>query len=209
MNRLIGMLCVGSHKEGEALTGEDVAFMESLMPQAGIALENALLYREQRERYRRMLRADRLATIGELAAGAAHEIRNPLTSIKSSIQYLETKSSRADERKLLRTALQETARIDEILSALLSFSRPSAVENVRHDLIAILELQGYRNAYAGITLPIPPSVVLHELMGFMPVGVYHEIGYKLGAWHDVGWWHLALGERGHPPDEPRAMAANI
>lgn len=139
MNRLIGMLCVGSRKEGEAMTGEDVAFIESLTPQAGIALENALLYREQRERYRRMLRADRLATIGELAAGAAHEIRNPLTSIKSSIQYLETKSPRAAERKLLRTALQETARIDEILSALLSFSRPSAVENVRHDLIAILK----------------------------------------------------------------------
>jgi phosphinothricin acetyltransferase len=72
-------------------------------------------------------------------------------------------------------------------------------------LIKILELQGYRNAYAGITLPNPPSVALHELMGFKPVGVYHEIGYKLGAWHDVGWWHLALGERKLPPDEPLNM----
>ena len=74
-------------------------------------------------------------------------------------------------------------------------------------LLAILELQGYRNSFAGITLPNPPSVALHEQLGFEPVGVYHGIGYKLGAWHDVGWWHLALGERGLPPDEPRAMAA--
>jgi len=139
MNRLIGILCVGKRVPSGDFTRQEVAFIESLTPQAGIALENALLYKEQRERFRRMLRADRLATIGELAAGAAHEIRNPLTSIKSSLQYLETRCQVETEKKLLGVALQETDRIDGILSALLSFSRPSEIKKERYDLVAILE----------------------------------------------------------------------
>ena len=68
-------------------------------------------------------------------------------------------------------------------------------------LFPLLALQGFCAAYAGITLPNPASVGLHESLGFRPVGVYRAVGYKLGAWHDVGWWELALRPR---PAEPRA-----
>ena len=139
MNRLIGILCAGPKGNSGSYSAEETAFIDSLMPQAGIALENALLYKEQRERFRRMLRADRLATIGELAAGAAHEIRNPLTSIKSSLQYLESRCREETEKKLLGVALRETDRIDEILTALLSFSRPSEIHKEPCDLVALLE----------------------------------------------------------------------
>jgi signal transduction histidine kinase len=139
MNRLIGILGIGPKGSGASYSAEESAFIDSLMPQAGIALENALLYKEQKERFRRMLRADRLATIGELAAGAAHEIRNPLTSIKSSLQYLQSRCREENERKLLGVALQETDRIDEILAALLSFSRPSEIHKEPCDLTALLE----------------------------------------------------------------------
>jgi L-amino acid N-acyltransferase YncA len=69
-------------------------------------------------------------------------------------------------------------------------------------LFALLALQGFYQAYAGITLPNPASVGLHESLGFQPVGVYRDVGYKLGAWHDVGWWQLALRERAMPPEPP-------
>jgi phosphinothricin acetyltransferase len=69
-------------------------------------------------------------------------------------------------------------------------------------LFAVLDLQGFYNAYAGATLPNPASVGLHESIGFRPVGVYCGVGYKLGAWHDVGWWHLPLRERVANPDPP-------
>jgi L-amino acid N-acyltransferase YncA len=59
-------------------------------------------------------------------------------------------------------------------------------------LFKLLTLQGFYNAYAGITLPNPGSVGLHESLGFRPVGMYRAVGYKLGAWHDVGWWQLTL-----------------
>jgi len=60
-------------------------------------------------------------------------------------------------------------------------------------------------ACAGVTLPNDASVALHESFGFAPVGVYRKIGYKSGAWRDVGWWQLELaGPAGDPPAEPLA-----
>jgi phosphinothricin acetyltransferase len=73
---------------------------------------------------------------------------------------------------------------------------------VYRSLFRLLVLQGFYNAYAGITLPNPASVGLHEALGFQPVGVYRAVGYKLGVWHDVGWWQLALQELAIPPQPP-------
>jgi len=72
-------------------------------------------------------------------------------------------------------------------------------------LLNLLPLQGFYNAYAGITLPNPASVGLHEALGFTPVGVYPEVGYKLGRWYDVGWWQRPLGEHPADPREPLAL----
>ena len=58
-------------------------------------------------------------------------------------------------------------------------------------------------ACAGITLPNEASVALHESLGFEPIGVYREIGWKKGAWRDVGWWQLRLSpDPDGPPAEP-------
>ena len=73
-------------------------------------------------------------------------------------------------------------------------------------LFGVLNLQGFYNAYAGITLPNPASVGLHESLGFQPVGIYHAVGYKLGAWHDVGWWHKSLRPGTSIPTEPVAFS---
>jgi L-amino acid N-acyltransferase YncA len=73
-------------------------------------------------------------------------------------------------------------------------------------LFALLRLQGFYAAHAGITLPNPASVGLHEALGFIPVGVYRSVGYKMGAWHDVGWWQLPLRDRSGEPAPPLSMA---
>lgn len=72
-------------------------------------------------------------------------------------------------------------------------------------LFAVLVLQGFHNAYAGITLPNPPSVGLHEAVGFRAVGVYREVGFKGGAWHDVGWWQQSLQPKTTPPQAPLSI----
>jgi phosphinothricin acetyltransferase len=69
-------------------------------------------------------------------------------------------------------------------------------------LFDLLARQGFRTVCAGVTLPNEASVALHESCGFKPVGVYRRIGYKLGRWHDVGWWQLDLPGGGDPPAEP-------
>lgn len=74
-------------------------------------------------------------------------------------------------------------------------------------LFHILRALGLVNAYAGITLPNAGSVGLHEACGFQPVGIYRRVGYKCAAWHDVGWWQLALQAHSDHPAEPRAFAA--
>jgi phosphinothricin acetyltransferase len=71
-------------------------------------------------------------------------------------------------------------------------------------LLPLLRRQRLRIACAGIALPNPGSVALHEAMGFEPVGTYRAIGYKAGRWLDVTWYqcHLAPGDATDPPPEP-------
>jgi L-amino acid N-acyltransferase YncA len=62
---------------------------------------------------------------------------------------------------------------------------------------------GYVSLFAGIALPNAASVGLHEAMGFRPVGVFSDVGYKFGSWRDVGWWQLRLRDVPRAPEEPR------
>jgi len=69
-------------------------------------------------------------------------------------------------------------------------------------LIKRLRRQGFRTAVAGIALPNPDSIRLHENMGFRPVGVFSNSGFKMGRWIDTSWWQLDLQELSIPPTVP-------
>ena len=73
-------------------------------------------------------------------------------------------------------------------------------------LLEILRLQGFQSAFAGIALPNEPSVRFHEALGFAPVGIYRNVGFKLGEWRDVSWWQLRFGDLPQAPAEPRPFA---
>lgn len=68
-------------------------------------------------------------------------------------------------------------------------------------LLPLLARQGMCTALAGVGLPNPASIALHEACGFQPVGVYHRIGFKLDRWWDVAWFELALRPGDDPPPE--------
>jgi L-amino acid N-acyltransferase YncA len=74
------------------------------------------------------------------------------------------------------------------------------------ELLPLLARQNLEIAYAGIALPNPGSVALHEAAGFTLVGVYEKVGFKFGRWHDVGWWQLRLAGPSEHPAEPAGPA---
>lgn len=59
-------------------------------------------------------------------------------------------------------------------------------------LLPLLKSRGSHAAFAGIALPNAASEALHRAMGFTPVGIYREVGWKMGAFRDVGWWQKVL-----------------
>lgn len=72
------------------------------------------------------------------------------------------------------------------------FARRGAGRALYEHLLPLLAGKGQHAAFAGIALPNAGSIALHEAMGFTPVGVYREVGWKCGGWRDVGWWQRLL-----------------
>ena len=87
------------------------------------------------------------------------------------------------------------------------FQRRGVGRALYRSLLAILAAQGHFNAYTGITLPNPASVALHESVGFRPLTVYRHVGFKLGEWQDVGWWHAELQPYAASPPSPTPVPA--
>lgn len=140
LNRLTGMVLLGSRSATWRLADDDLRLLELLSGLVGLALENASAYSQQRERLRRLYRAERLAAAGELAAGIAHEIRNPLTSIRSTVQYLgkvfDADSTRA---QLVEELIGEVDRIDRTVNDLLRLTRNPSSKKMRMDVIDLAE----------------------------------------------------------------------
>lgn len=138
MNRIIGFICFPPKSSGGTINNEELELLNIFLGNAALAFENAYLYQQQKSRFKKMYRADRLATLGQLAAGAAHEIRNPLTSIRSTIQYLQKDIKDQSKNKMVTDVIEEVDRINEIIEGLLSFSRPTKPEIELVDLELLL-----------------------------------------------------------------------
>ena len=73
-----------------------------------------------------------------------------------------------------------------------AFNRQGIGKRLYQALLPTLKEKGFHAAFAGIALPNEGSIALHEAMGFTSIGIYHEVGWKLGGWRDVGWWQRLL-----------------
>ena len=86
--------------------------------------------------------------------------------------------------------------------------RTGAARTLYLKLFETLRALGYANALAGITLPNDPSRHFHEAMGFELIGIYPKVGFKSGAWRDVGWWNLSLQQMSDTPSNPLPFSEN-
>ncbi len=132
-NHLLGVLVLGSTRPWRP-GRRDAELLLQLANQASLAFQNAALYRDLRKRLDRLHRADRLAAVGQLAAGIAHEVSNPLTIIRSTMQYLEGSAEDTAARELIVDLIDEVDRIDQIVGNLLSLARPSHFQPEEVDL---------------------------------------------------------------------------
>ncbi|HEX2188888.1 MAG TPA: ATP-binding protein [Longimicrobiaceae bacterium] len=203
VNRLTGFLTLGRSRGGRPLDPASRELLLALAGQAALAFENAALAREGRARLKRMYRAERLATAGELAAGAAHEIRNPLAAIRSAIQYLRGDYAEGSDRaSLVDDLLSEVDRIDGIVEGLLSFARPPVS---LPEPVELPELLGQsvglvaaraRGQRVSVALDVPPVLSLHADPNQLKQVLLNVFLNALQAMPDGGELRVSAAPRG-------------
>ncbi|HLV67051.1 MAG TPA: ATP-binding protein [Polyangiaceae bacterium] len=122
-HELEAILLVVDDRVRDAFSPDEVSLLEALATQMGVVLENSRQHRRLQER-------DRLAALGEMAAGLAHEVKNPLGAIKGAAQLLGDTGSRLDvsEREFVGIILEEVERLDRVVGSVLDYARPSKGE---------------------------------------------------------------------------------
>jgi len=124
--QLIGMFNLGYKFNKDIYSHEDIELLSTLANQTAIAIENARLYEDLKRSKSYIRRADRLASLGTLTAGLAHEIRNPLVAIKTLTQLLPERLEDEEFRgQFLQIAAGEVDRIATLVEELLDLARPS------------------------------------------------------------------------------------
>jgi signal transduction histidine kinase len=138
--QLIGIINLGYKFNKDIFSHEDIELLSTLANQTSIAIENARLYEDLKKSKSYIRRADRLASLGTLTAGLAHEIRNPLVAIKTLTQLLPERIDDEEFRNnFLQIASGEVDRISSLVTELLEFSRPSDPKLELEDINAILD----------------------------------------------------------------------
>jgi len=116
--RLLGLLTLRDERVSDAFTNDEITQLLRIGDLVAVALENSRIIERLRDR-------DRLALLGEMSAGLAHEIRNPLGAIKSAVQYLESQEQAGEGRDFLGIIHAEVDRLDRVVSKFLDYARPS------------------------------------------------------------------------------------
>lgn len=154
--RLLGFCVFGPNtKSGGGYTTQDLELLSTLSQEASVALDNALLYEELKRSQSLVRRTDRLRSLETMAGGLAHEIRNPLTSIKAFVDLAPER--KGDEQFLVRfskVVKEDVLRIERLTREILDYAKPMEPFLKEEDLNDILESCLY-------TLRIRPS---HELV---------------------------------------------
>jgi signal transduction histidine kinase len=137
--RLQGFILLGRKRSDKDYTVEEVELLEAFSNQAALAISRALIYRDMILKDKQIMQAEKMAAIGELAAGIAHEIRNPLGIITGSAETVRKHKDQKIREEMTGYILEESKRIDGLIGTFLDFARPKEPELVNCDLRGVLE----------------------------------------------------------------------
>jgi signal transduction histidine kinase len=134
-DRLIGFCNLGARHDSGMYSAEDLNLLITLAHNAAIALDNAILYEDLRRSYILMRRTDRLRSLETIAGGFAHEIRNPLTSIKTFVQLAPM---RRDDPEFMggfsKVVAEDLLRIERLIQEILDYARYMEPKFSKQDL---------------------------------------------------------------------------
>lgn len=154
-DRVVGVINLETERP-YAFEPSDMEVMQALADLIGVGLENARLVDDARQAERQRLQAEKLATIGQLVAGLAHEINNPLAAAQSAAELILGEQPSDDLREALEVIRAEAGRAALIVRKLLDFSRPHEVEFEPTDVIqaieAALSLRAYEHRVQDISI---------------------------------------------------------
>jgi two-component system sensor histidine kinase HydH len=131
-DRIVGFLSCWDERVPEAFASDEIAGLIEVADRCALVIENSKLYLAMKER-------DRLAALGEMSAGLAHEIRNPLAAIKGAIQYLDPKKVPDEDREFLEIVIEEVNRLNGVVTQFLDYSRPLKPSMAAADVNEIVE----------------------------------------------------------------------
>lgn len=141
-DKLVGVMCLGDKLSGEVYSDDDIDLLATLCNQMGVSIENAMLYEDALESQKQLYQADKLATVGALAAGLAHEIKNPIAAIKGFSQVLDKAMKEKDAEAIKdfkEVVPRQLDRINEIVERLLKLSKPPKPEMGKVNLNVIVD----------------------------------------------------------------------
>jgi two-component system NtrC family sensor kinase len=144
---LAAVICLGYKISGDMYTDEDLELLEMLSHQLAVALENSIMYSTINRQYEelkttkdKLVQADKLASLGNMAAGMAHEIKNPLSSMKVFSQLIGDRYDDPEfRRKFMDVIPKEINRIDRIVEGLISFAKSPEPQLEKHDIAAMID----------------------------------------------------------------------
>jgi two-component system NtrC family sensor kinase len=198
--RAVGVVYVDNAGSAEPFSADAMRAAEALVRHAALAIENAQLFeREQhtieelQKAQKQLLQSEKLATIGQMAAGIAHELNTPLTYIMGNLELLELQDLTSAQREMLASIARGAERIRSLSQRLLGFSRPGREEMVPlvvNDVVErSLELCQYQMASGRVILVRELGPDLPRVMGVSNQLEMALINLVVNAVH-------AMGERG-------------
>jgi signal transduction histidine kinase len=151
-DRVVGFLACWDERVQEAFASDEIARLLEVADRCALVIENSKLYQQMKER-------DRLAALGEMSAGLAHEIRNPLAAIKAAVQYLDPQKLPEGDREFLQIMIEEVNRLNGVVTQFLDYSRPlkpsmapTAVNDVLEKTFKLLQAEAPQNVAVELEL---------------------------------------------------------
>jgi signal transduction histidine kinase len=191
-DRMIGVLNLGSKARREMYSQDDLHLLLTLAQNAAIALDNALLYEDLRKQKSLIRRTDRLRSLETIAGGFAHEIRNPLTSIKTFVQLTP---QRKDDPEFVghfsRIVCEDVARIERLIQEILDYAKYMEPKFMREDLndvvsscLYFIQVNADRNAVTiekDFASTLPPVMLDRQQIKQVLLNLFMNALHAMGA----------------------------